>query len=60
VQPRPGREVTLDDLDAHCRGRIAGYKVPRQLFIVDKVSRAPSGKPDYPWAKELARSRADA
>ena len=60
VQPRPGREVALEDLDAHCRGRIAGYKVPRQLFIVDKVSRAPSGKPDYPWAKELARSRADA
>jgi len=60
VQPRPGQAPTLDELDAHCRGRIAGYKVPRQLFLVDQVSRAPSGKPDYPWAKEYACRAAEA
>ena len=26
---RPGADVTLGELDAHCRTRIAGYKVPR-------------------------------
>ncbi|AHH96772.1 acyl-CoA synthetase [Kutzneria albida] len=51
VQPRPGRTVSLSDLDAHVRGRIAGYKVPRSLWLVDSVSRLPSGKPDYRWAR---------
>jgi acyl-CoA synthetase (AMP-forming)/AMP-acid ligase II len=54
VQPRDGRTVTLEDLDAHCRTLIAGYKVPRELHLVDQVARQPSGKPDYPWAKSVA------
>ncbi len=54
VQPREGKTPTLDDLDAHVRTKIAGYKVPRELFIVDEVRRQPSGKPDYPWAQEYA------
>ena len=52
VQPRPGRTPTLDDLAAHCRTKIAGYKVPRQLELVDAIGRTPSGKADYRWAKE--------
>jgi 3-oxocholest-4-en-26-oate---CoA ligase len=55
VQPRPGKEPTLDELDAHCRTKIAGYKVPRELLLVDEVRRQPSGKPDYPWAQEYAK-----
>lgn len=55
VQPRPGTEPpSLADLDAHCRTRIAGYKVPRQLNIVEQIVRSPAGKADYPWAKRLA------
>jgi len=54
VQLRDGSELTLDDLDAHCRPRLAGYKIPRQLTIVDGVQRSPSGKPDYPWALQAA------
>src|SRR5262249_52917754 len=53
VQVRPGHEVTLADLDSHCRDYVAGYKVPRQLHLVDEIVRSPSGKPDYPWAKQL-------
>jgi acyl-CoA synthetase (AMP-forming)/AMP-acid ligase II len=41
-------------LQEHCRARLAGYKVPRELVIVDKVLRSPAGKPDYTWAKEQA------
>jgi fatty-acyl-CoA synthase len=52
VQPRPGRTPTLEDLVAHCRTVIAGYKVPRQLHLVDAIGRTPSGKADYRWAKE--------
>jgi acyl-CoA synthetase (AMP-forming)/AMP-acid ligase II len=54
VQTRPGTEITLAEVDAHCRARVAGYKVPRQLKIVSEVQRQPSGKPDYRWAREMA------
>jgi acyl-CoA synthetase (AMP-forming)/AMP-acid ligase II len=54
VEPRPGATPTLDDLVEHCRTRIAGYKVPRALHLVDQIPRQPSGKPDYPRAQELA------
>ena len=53
VQARPGLTPTLEDLAAHCRTKIAGYKVPRELHLVDHISRSPSGKPDYPWAQQL-------
>ena len=54
VQARPGGTPTLEKLDAHCRTQIAGYKVPRALYLVDAVQRQPSGKPDYRWAKTVA------
>jgi 3-oxocholest-4-en-26-oate---CoA ligase len=52
VQPRAGRTPTLEDLASHCRTTIAGYKVPRELKVVDAVERTPSGKADYRWAKQ--------
>jgi acyl-CoA synthetase (AMP-forming)/AMP-acid ligase II len=55
VQPRSGEVPTLDELDAHCRDHVAGYKVPRELHLVPEVVRSPSGKPDYPWAAKVAR-----
>ncbi len=55
VQPRPGATPTLDDLDAHCRGYVAAYKVPKEVHLVGEVVRSPSGKPDYPWAAKVAR-----
>jgi acyl-CoA synthetase (AMP-forming)/AMP-acid ligase II len=54
VQLRPGTSLTLREVDAHCRKRIAGYKVPRELHRVERMERSPSGKPDYPWARRLA------
>ena len=33
---------------------IARYKLPKQVIIVDRVQRAPNGKADYPWAREVA------
>ena len=57
VQPRPGRVPTLEDLQAHARTLVAGYKVPRELHLVDQVERQPSGKPNYPWAQQYALDR---
>jgi acyl-CoA synthetase (AMP-forming)/AMP-acid ligase II len=58
AQVRPGTSLTLDDLAAHARGELAGYKVPRELFVVDEIRRGANGKPDYPWAKKIAGSMA--
>ncbi|CDQ45142.1 acyl-CoA synthetase [Mycolicibacterium neoaurum] len=58
VQPREGTRPTLADLDAHVRTEIAGYKVPRSLWLVDEVKRSPAGKPDYRWAKDTTEQRA--
>ena len=55
VELRSGARVTLEDLQGHCRAKIAGYKVPRQLTIVTSMMRSPSGKPDYRWAAQVAR-----
>ena len=57
VQPREGTRPTLADLDAHVRTEIAGYKVPRSLWLVDEVKRSPAGKPDYRWAKDTTEER---
>jgi acyl-CoA synthetase (AMP-forming)/AMP-acid ligase II len=58
LQPRPGCSPTLDDLQQHARGYIAGYKVPRRLLLVDEVPRLPNGKPDYRGAKTRANELA--
>lgn len=57
VQPRAGTRPTLTDLDAFVRTEIAGYKVPRSLWLVDEVKRSPAGKPDYRWAKDVTEER---
>ena len=57
VAPRKGVAPTLADLDAFVRKDIAGYKVPRSLWLVDEVKRSPAGKPDYRWAKEQTEQR---
>src|SRR5262245_35453205 len=51
VQAVDGASPTLDVLDAHCRTMLAGYKVPRALYVVDEIPRNAAGKPDYTWAK---------
>lgn len=57
VAPRKGTNPTLAELDAFVRKEIAGYKVPRSLWIVDEVKRSPAGKPDYKWAREQTEER---
>ncbi len=60
VQPRSGTTPTLDELAAHCRVHLAGYKVPKEVHLVGEVVRSPSGKPDYPWAAKVARGEISA
>jgi acyl-CoA synthetase (AMP-forming)/AMP-acid ligase II len=60
VQLREGVAVpSLDAIRSHCRGRLAGYKIPRQLVITGEIRRSPSGKADYRWARAVATEAAD-
>jgi acyl-CoA synthetase (AMP-forming)/AMP-acid ligase II len=53
VKVRDGVDApTLEELQEFCRTKIAGYKVPRELKVVDAIQRTPSGKADHRWAKQ--------
>jgi len=52
VQLRPGAAVpSVESLHEACKTHIARYKLPRRVYYVDSIKRAPSGKADYRWAK---------
>jgi len=57
VQPREGMQPGFDELDAHVRAHLAGYKAPRDVVLIDSIVRSPSGKPDYRWGKATATER---
>jgi fatty-acyl-CoA synthase len=50
----PGASFDRAAFDRVCRERLAGYKVPREVVIVEEVRRSPAGKADYGWAKRVA------
>ncbi|MFD0522318.1 acyl-CoA synthetase [Paractinoplanes durhamensis] len=54
VQARPGAELDLAAVEEHLRERIAGYKVPRAVWLVPEIARTISGKADYRWAHRHA------
>ncbi|MEW2359108.1 acyl-CoA synthetase [Spirillospora sp. NPDC029432] len=55
VELRPGAvpPPSADDLRAHCREQLAGYKIPAAIAFTESVVRSPSGKADYRWAKRV-------
>ena len=57
VAPRKGTAPRWPTWMPSCAKEIAGYKVPRSLWLVDEVKRSPAGKPDYKWAKEQTEQR---
>ncbi len=44
VVPRKGAAPTEDDILAHCRTHLAGFKTPKHIFFVDSLPKNPSGK----------------
>ena len=39
-----GEQLTQDDVQAYCKGRIARYKIPKYVFFVDDYPKTGSGK----------------
>lgn len=44
VSLRPGQEATPEELIAFCRERMAAYKYPRQVELVDELPKTVTGK----------------
>ena len=44
VVPKPGVELTAEEIIEYCKGRIAKYKIPRSVVFTDNLPRNPSGK----------------
>ena len=40
----PGWQLTADEIIAHCRGRIGGYKIPRRIAFLDVLPKSDVGK----------------
>ena len=57
VALRPGARASEEELRAAAAAHVARYKLPRVVVFVDEIVRAPSGKADYRWAKQVATER---
>ena len=44
IVPAPGRTLTQEEIIAHCRGRIGGYKIPRRVRFVEALPKSAMGK----------------
>jgi acyl-CoA synthetase (AMP-forming)/AMP-acid ligase II len=44
IQRKPGQHLSEEDVVAHCRARLAGYKKPRRVIFVDALPRNALGK----------------
>ena len=44
VSVKPGTSVTPEELIAHCKERMAAYKYPRQVEVIDELPKTVTGK----------------
>ena len=44
VALKPGESATTDELRAFARDRVAAYKYPRYVWLVDTLPKGPTGK----------------
>ena len=54
VEGEPGVTPVESDLIAHVKGRLAAYKAPKRVLVVDSIGRAPNAKVDYARWKTYA------
>jgi fatty-acyl-CoA synthase len=59
VQCRPGATLTGADIRAVATETVSRFKAPRAVLFCDHISRHPSGKADYRWARTVAVDATD-
>jgi len=57
---RPGEAAAAEELTAHCRATLAGYKVPRSYDFVDTLPLSGAGKVLKNVLRDAARARQEA
>lgn len=43
--PAPGVDFQLEDVQTFCRGKLAGYKIPKRIHTLESIPRNHTGKP---------------
>ena len=54
VESAPGATVDEGDVIAHVKEKLAAYKAPKRVVVVDSIQRAPNGKVDYKGVRARA------
>ena len=54
VVVEPGQAITESDLDSYCRGKMATFKIPRHLVVVDDYPMTSSGKVQKYLLRQMA------
>jgi fatty-acyl-CoA synthase len=57
VSPRSGQEVAAAEVIDLCKAKLAAYKAPKHVVVVERLLRSPAGKADYRWALEVAKQQ---
>jgi amino acid adenylation domain-containing protein len=53
VVPEPGRSITIEKIQDHCRQWLPKYALPKNVFILDHFPRTTTGKIDRQKLKQL-------
>ncbi len=53
----PGQAITDADLDAFCRGKMASFKIPRHMLVVDDYPMTSSGKVQKYLLRQMAAEK---
>ena len=56
IEVASGHQFVRTEFERICREHLSGYKVPKAMFLTERVQRSPAGKADYRWAKDFAAS----
>ena len=54
-----GAQLDPAALLAMSRQHLAGYKIPKAVYVAPAIRRSDAGKADYRWALEFAKAQAD-
>ena len=53
VVPAPGASLSPEQVVAHCKVQLAGYKVPKSVILTDSIPRTASGKVQKHLLREI-------
>jgi len=56
ISIRGGKQINEGELAAHCRSRLAAYKIPRSFAVIDEIPKTATGKIQRNLLRELIES----